>query len=310
VLINLESGIQIFKSTFKMSLPSRDKIVLGTAGLAGIWGPVNFTESEQTIHYALEQGIYHFDTSPAYADAESILGKALYTWKGKTPFISTKAGKLKADNPDADTYDFSPAGLIRSVSESLETLKISCIDVLFLHDPTGLKPDEIQAAIDTLLEIKSKGWAKQIGIGGNYGSDFTPYVSSKYFDHFMGYNRFNILNQEALTNEYLTLQNQQINIWQASPLYMGLLGSKLETYIKEHPSWIPQTHIQRAIELNEYCKKTTVSISALALHFVYDNPLIYKMVLGASNFSELKQSIDWLDDKTFISANHTLNFTV
>jgi D-threo-aldose 1-dehydrogenase len=310
VLINLESGIQIFKSTFKMSLPSRDKIVLGTAGLAGIWGPVNFTESEQTIHYALEQGIYHFDTSPAYADAESILGKALYTWKGKTPFISTKAGKLKADNPDADTYDFSPAGLIRSVSESLETLKISCIDVLFLHDPTGLKSHEIQAAIDTLIEIKAKGWAKAIGIGGNYGADFTTYVSSKYFDHFMGYNRFNILNQEALTNEYLTLQNQQINIWQASPLYMGLLGSKLETYIKEHPSWIPQAHIQRAIELNEYCKKTTVSISALALHFVYDNPLIYKMVLGASNFTELKQSLDWLDDKTFISANHTLNFTV
>jgi len=293
-----------------MSLPSRDKIVLGTAGLAGIWGSVNFTESEQTIHYALEQGIYHFDTSPAYADAESILGKALYTWKGKTPFISTKAGKLKADNPDSDTYDFSPAGLIRSVSESLETLKISCIDVLFLHDPTGLKPDEIQAAIDTLLEIKSKGWAKQIGIGGNYGSDFTSYVSSKYFDHFMGYNRFNILNQEALTNEYLALQNQQINIWQASPLYMGLLGSKLETYIKEHPSWIPESHIQRAIQLNEYCIKTAVSISALALHFVYNHPLIYKMVLGASNFSELKQSLDWLDDKTLISDNHTLNFTV
>ena len=310
MLINLESGIQIFKSTFKMSLPSRDKIVLGTAGLAGIWGPVNFTESEQTIHYALEQGIYHFDTSPAYADAESILGKALYTWKGKTPFISTKAGKLKADNPDADTYDFSPAGLIRSVSESLETLKISCIDVLFLHDPTGLKPDEIQAAIDTLLEIKSKGWAKQIGIGGNYGSDFTPYVSSKYFDHFMGYNRFNILNQEALTNEYLILQNQQINIWQASPLYMGLLGSKLATYVNESPSWIPKSHIQRAIEFNQYCNKTTVSISALALHFVYASPLIYKMVLGASNFSELKQSLDWLDDSSLISDNHTLNFTV
>jgi len=293
-----------------MNLPSKNKIVLGTAGLAGIWGPVNFAESEQTIHYALEQGIYYFDTSPAYADAESILGKALYTWKGIKPFISTKAGKLKADNPDADTYDFSPAGLIRSVSESLETLKVSSIDVLFLHDPTGLKLHEIQAAIDTLLEIKSNGWAKAIGIGGNYGVDFNPYVSSKYFDHFMGYNRFNILNQEALTNEYLALQNQQINIWQASPLYMGLLGSKLETYIKEQPSWIPASDLQRAKELNAYCKKTSVSISAMALHFVYDNPLIHKMVLGASNFSELKQSLEWLNDKTFLFENHSINFTV
>ena len=293
-----------------MSLPSRDKIVLGTAGLAGIWGPVNFEESEQTIHYALEQGIYHFDTSPAYADAESILGKALYTWKGIKPFISTKAGKLKADNPDADTYDFSPAGLIRSVSESLETLKVGCIDVLFLHDPTGLKSHEIQAAIDTLIEIKAKGWAKAIGIGGNYGADFMPYVSSKYFDHFMGYNRFNILNQDALTNEYVSLQDQQINIWQASPLYMGLLGSKLETYIKEQPSWIPARDLQRAKELNAYCKKTSVSISALALHFVYENPLIYKMVLGASNFSELMQSLDWLDDKALISTNQIPDFTI
>jgi D-threo-aldose 1-dehydrogenase len=310
VLINLESGIQIFKLTFKMSLPSRDKIVLGTAGLAGIWGPVNFEESEQTIHYALEQGIYHFDTSPAYADAESILGKALYTWKGIKPFISTKAGKLKADNPDADTYDFSPAGLIRSVSESLETLKVGSIDVLFLHDPTGLKSHEIQAAIDTLIEIKAKGWAKAIGIGGNYGADFMPYVSSNYFDHFMGYNRFNILNQDALTNEYVALQGQQINIWQASPLYMGLLGSKLETYIKEQPSWIPARDIQRAKELNAYCKKTSVSISALALNFVYENPHIYKMVLGASNFSELKQSLDWLDDKALISTNQIPDFTL
>ena len=293
-----------------MSLPSRDKIVLGTAGLAGIWGPVNFEESEQTIHYALEQGIYHFDTSPAYADAESILGKALYTWKGIKPFISTKAGKLKADNPDADTYDFSPAGLIRSVSESLETLKVGCIDVLFLHDPTGLKSHEIQSAIDTLIEIKAKGWAKAIGIGGNYGADFMPYVSSKYFDHFMGYNRFNILNQDALTNEYVALQDQQINIWQASPLYMGLLGSKLETYIKEQPSWIPARDLQRAKELNAYCKKTSVSISALALHFVYENPLIYKMVLGASNFSELMQSLDWLDDKALISTNQIPDFTI
>ena len=310
MLINLESGIQIFKLTFKMSLPSRDKIVLGTAGLAGIWGPVNFEESEQTIHYALEQGIYHFDTSPAYADAESILGKALYTWKGIKPFISTKAGKLKADNPDADTYDFSPAGLIRSVSESLETLKVGSIDVLFLHDPTGLKSHEIQAAIDTLIEIKAKGWAKAIGIGGNYGADFMPYVSSNYFDHFMGYNRFNILNQDALTNEYVALQGQQINIWQASPLYMGLLGSKLETYIKEQPSWIPARDIQRAKELNAYCKKTSVSISALALNFVYENPHIYKMVLGASNFSELKQSLDWLDDKALISTNQIPDFTL
>ena len=293
-----------------MSQLYNDKIVLGTAGLAGIWGAVNFSESEETIHYALERGVTHFDTSPAYADAELILGKALYTWKGATPFISTKAGKLKADDPNSDTYDFSPAGLIKSVSDSMEILKVSCIDLLFLHDPTGMKPYEIQAAIDTLHDMKSKGWVKAIGIGGNYGEDFKAYASSDHFDHFMGYNRFNILNQDALQNEFSQLQDQQIKIWQASPLYMGLLGSKLDAYINENPSWIPARDIQRAKELKEFCKKNDFSILSLALHYVYDSPLIYKIVLGASNLIELKQSLDTIDDASITLPDNALRFTI
>lgn len=61
----------------------RERLVLGTAGLAGLWGKIDEDESVKTILYALEQGITHFDAAPAYADAERILqgpsvnGKAL-----------------------------------------------------------------------------------------------------------------------------------------------------------------------------------------------------------------------------------------
>ena len=81
----------------------------------------------------------------------------------------------------------------------------------------------------------------------------------------------------------------------------------LEPMINTEPNI---SFLQRAKELNVYCKKTSVSISALALHFVYENPLIYKMVLGASNFSELKQSLDWLDDKALISTYQIPDFTI
>ena len=292
-----------------MSNAVNNKIVLGTAGLAGIWGPIDFDESIQTIHLALEKGIRCFDTSPAYADAEAILGKALATWKGAPPFISTKAGKLKANHPDSVAYDFSPAGLYKSISESLEVLKIDSVDVLFLHDPAGMQEYEIQSTIATLHEIKSKGLAKAIGIGGNYGTPFKPFVTASNFDHFMGYNRFNIINQDALQNEYVDLKKESIKIWQASPLYMGLLGSKFEKYAEQKPSWIPSADLQKAIALNEYCKKTSVSISSLALHFIYNNPLIDKIVLGASNLNELKQSLNWLDDNTLISENEFLNLS-
>lgn len=51
-----------------------NKIVPGTAGLAGIWGPVDFGESEQTILRALEMGLVDFNTSLAYAD-DCVSGK-------------------------------------------------------------------------------------------------------------------------------------------------------------------------------------------------------------------------------------------
>ena len=172
----------------QMKNKQMNDIVLGTAGLAGIWGPVDFKESEDTILFALESGIRYFDTSPAYANAETILGNAIDSWKGDRPFISTKAGKLKANKPDSVAYDFSPTGLKRSVAESLDTLKVDYIDILFLHDPSGMKMNEIPAAIETLQEIKLMGWAKEIGIGGNYGSHFESFVSKPIFNYFMGYN--------------------------------------------------------------------------------------------------------------------------
>lgn len=53
---------------------NKEKVVLGTAGLAGIWGDVDKRESVDAILFALESGITHFDSAPAYSDAESILG--------------------------------------------------------------------------------------------------------------------------------------------------------------------------------------------------------------------------------------------
>ena len=279
-----------------MKNKSINDIVLGTAGLAGIWGPVDFKESEDTLLFALESGIRYFDTSPAYANAETILGNAINSWKGTRPYISTKAGKLKADKPDSVAYDFSPTGLKRSVAESLDTLKIDCIDILFLHDPSGMKINEIPAAIETLQEIKLMGWAKEIGIGGNYGTDFESFVSNNSFNYFMGYNRFNIINQKAVDNEFVHLKNEQIKIWQASPLYMGLLGSKLQQYVNMLPEWIPAEDIESAKQLDLFCKRTNVSITGLALHYILSSHQVNKLVLGASNMNELVNTLEILND--------------
>ncbi len=73
------------------------RLVLGTSGLGGVWGPVDEKESIKAILYALEQGVEVIDTAPSYNKAQEYLGKALQRWNGKRPFISTKIGRLQAE---------------------------------------------------------------------------------------------------------------------------------------------------------------------------------------------------------------------
>ncbi|MGY0036414.1 aldo/keto reductase [Pedobacter sp. NJ-S-72] len=61
-----------------------DNLVLGTAGLGGVWGKVDAYESISTIVHAIEQGILAIDTAPAYGDAEFFLGEALHTLDRRT----------------------------------------------------------------------------------------------------------------------------------------------------------------------------------------------------------------------------------
>ena len=273
----------------------KDRLVLGTAGLAGLWGKVDEDESVKTILYALEQGITHFDAAPAYADAERILARALREWKGPQPFVSTKAGKLKADDPDSVSYDFSPAGIFKSAHESLQLFGQDQLDLLFLHDPPGMTAAEIPYAVEAMQILKRDGLVKNIGIGGNYGASFAPFVADNGFTHFMGFNRYNIVNQSARNAEFVQLAKAGIQIWQASPLYMGLLGNKLDQYARTEPEWIPASDLQQAITLKKHCDASGLSFTGLSLQYVFNSSCINKLVLGASKLSELKESIQFLE---------------
>lgn len=164
---------------------SLDRLVLGTAGLAGIWGPVDPAESVDTLLLALQEGVTALDTAPAYSNAEEIVGLALRQWRGRMPTVSTKVGKLKSDKPDENHYDYSPEAIRRSVYNSLELLHIDVISVLFLHDPTGVNPAEMEAILTTLNQLRQEGVVQSVGIGGNYPPSFQEFIREGVFQVFM-----------------------------------------------------------------------------------------------------------------------------
>jgi D-threo-aldose 1-dehydrogenase len=245
---------------------------------------------------ALEAGIGHIDAAPAYADAESLVGEALRSWSGARPTLSTKAGKGRADSPDGVVPRYDPASLRSSVHDSLRILGVDTLDMLFLHDPPLMRAEEIDPAVETFARLCEQGLVRLVGIGGNYGEAFAEKATRPPFTCFMGFNRYNLLNRSAAGEEFPKLRGAGLSIWQASPLYMGLLGAKHAQYLIDRPSWIPADDLDRARRLAAACEREGVDMAGLALQFVHASPWVDRLVIGASNPEEMRRTIGYLCD--------------
>ena len=147
------------KSTF---FNNQSRLVLGCSGLGGVWRPIKEKDATDIVLHALENNVRVFDTSPSYNKSEEFLGKALKLWSGEKPFISTKVGRLKADRAEDTIVDYSTETMRKSVYESLETLGIDQIDLLFLHEPHLVPVERMDEIMDCLNAFKKEGIVKSL----------------------------------------------------------------------------------------------------------------------------------------------------
>ncbi|SDC99089.1 aldo/keto reductase [Niabella drilacis] len=265
--------------------------VLGTAGLGGVWGAVDPEASVHTVIHALEAGISAIDTAPAYGNGEQIVGEALRQWKGTRPRISTKVGRLKSYASDHGIYDYTPGAMVKSVEGSLEILGIPAIDVLFLHEPAAIPEPEIGPAIAKMMDFKREGYARKIGLGGNYPPSFLKYLEAGMFDVVMEYNRLNACCTDALDTTLPECCSRNIAYWAASPLHMGLLGRCFNAFAAARPEWLEQRYIDTASGIHQMAVEHHLQLPSLALRFLQSIPLPVNIVIGPASQKELGDSL-------------------
>ncbi|NML39989.1 aldo/keto reductase [Chitinophaga sp. G-6-1-13] len=266
-------------------------IVLGTAGLGGVWGKINPTESVRTILMALENGITAIDTAPAYGDAEQIVGYALRLWKGPRPVISTKAGRLRSYAADEARYDYSAAGIMNSVYNSLKSMDVPAVDILFLHDPEAVAEQEADRVVAVMQHLKQQGLVKKIGLGGNIPLWFEDYIKTGTFDVIMEFNRLNACSVAALEDRLPFCNARGMTYYAASPLHMGLLGKNFHTWQQRPPPWLNADSIATAQRLQVIAEQHHLTLSALAHRFLLTIPHRFSIVAGASRVTELEDSL-------------------
>jgi predicted aldo/keto reductase-like oxidoreductase len=129
-------------------------VMFGAASL----GNVTQEEADNSISFALEQGVNHFDTAADYGDAEVRLGPIISKVRNDI-FLATKTGQRTKEKAKEEIY------------RSLERMKVDSLDLLQLHAVGSIEElDKCTAkggALEAALEVKEEGIVKAIGITGH-----------------------------------------------------------------------------------------------------------------------------------------------
>ena len=129
-------------------------IIFGAASL----GNVTQDEADQSIQFALDSGINHFDTAASYGDAELRMGPWMPKIRSQI-FLATKTGDRTRDDA------------ARSIERSLERLQVDNVDLLQLHAITSFEElDQVTAkggALEAAVAAQEQGLVKNIGITGH-----------------------------------------------------------------------------------------------------------------------------------------------
>jgi len=196
-----------------------DSLGLGTAPLGNLFSVVSEADAVATVHAALAAGIGFFDTAPLYGhgEAERRLGEALRAApcvegvQGGDVVIATKVGRvLQPDStldgdevflntpPVRPVFDFSAAGVRRSLTESLERLGRDRVDIVHVHDPDNHLDQAIAEALPELARLREEGVIGAVGAGMNQAPALVRIVESGLVDCVLLAGRYTLLDQSGL----------------------------------------------------------------------------------------------------------------
>jgi aryl-alcohol dehydrogenase-like predicted oxidoreductase len=110
-------------------------LTLGGGGLGMLWGETTTEECVATVHEAVAAGITLLDLAPRYGDgkAELVVGEA---FAGKPPAGIRVTSKCNLGNAPPERIE---AILRQSIEASLQRLRLSKLDLFFLH--SNVVPD-------------------------------------------------------------------------------------------------------------------------------------------------------------------------
>ncbi len=284
---------------------------LGGAPLAGLYEPVPEVQAGQTIRMALERGMRYVDTAPHYGAglSERRIGQALAGRPRQSFVVSTKVGRrlrprrdgeppddagFPEDLPYTREWDWSGAGIRRSLYESLERLGLDRVDVAYLHDPDDHEQQVYTDAYPELVRLRDEGVVTAIGAGMNQTAMLTRFVQRLDIDVVLCAGRYTLLDQSALVDLLPACLDRGASVVVGGVFNSGLLADPQPGARYDYAPAPPEL-LARARRLWEVCAAHDVPLRAAALQFPLRHRAVTSVLVGCRSPEEVVDNATLLD---------------
>lgn len=290
---------------------------LGGAPLGDLYEKIPDPRAWATIEAAWEAGIRLFDTAPLYGHglSEHRMGEVLRSKPRDAFVLATKVGRLlePADPRTIDRgqwagglamrwrFDYSAAGVRRSIEDSLQRLGLERIDIVFVHDldPWWCPTPEIfeerfrelmSGGWRVLSDLRAAGTIRAVGLGVNAVAPCLRLAREADPDVFLLAGRYTLLEQGGLDDLLPLARAKGFSILLGGPYNSGILATGAVPGARYDYKPAPPEILERVRRIEAVCARHAVPLKAAAIRFPLGLDRVAAIVPGAVRPEEVQEN--------------------
>ena len=288
----------------------------GCSRIGNLHGVVSEADAQGTVAAALEAGVRYFDVAPFYAGGlgELRLGHALRDVPRDTCVLSTKVGRVYEPFPPirpaqpgrapfSFRFDYSYAGVMRSVEQSLLRLGAHRIDIALIHDIDPFthgseaaaevrRREAMEGAYPALRKLRREGVVTAIGIGATDWRVMEACAREADFDCFLLAMQYSLLRHDCLESFLPLCESRGIPVIVGAPFGSGLLargsgGAGTYGYRRVDAETLARLEGMEAV-----CARHGTSLLAAALRFPLAHPAVPSVLPGPRSAAHVHACVE------------------
>ncbi len=286
------------------------RLGLGGAPLGNLFTATTDDDARILLQSAWDTGCRSFDTAPHYGNglSEHRMGQVLRNMPRTAFVLSTKVGRLLIPDgaapskqngyvdvlPFRQAWNYSAAGVRRSIEDSLQRLGLASIDVAYIHDcdamvhgsdyPRVLR-QVVDEALPELRRLQREGLIGHIGLGVNDVQVCLDVLAQADLDCLMLAGRYTLVDHSALAQLLPVCLQRDVRIALGGVFNSGILATGVRDAalapVRFNYANAPQEWITRVAAVEDLCGQHGVPLRAAALQFPLAHPAVEIVMIGA-----------------------------